>query len=279
MHGEGSHFFLGAAIGEGLVQRGHNATLLISRAYEHRTREPKYSNLSFEVFDHHKRSLQEVRDFWKNFGVLSLGKGDDGLIKTVYYLIESMADDCEDLVLDIELMKRLEDVDAIVVDMTWICGIMIRAALERNLNYSKKIALVTLTPFTPQPIALFSYGSSYNPAYQPELNTGFTDRMSFLERTANLLQSVVYAVLGAALTIPVYMRVGENTGLEDVMSIKMSLMNDLADLHLQNFDFAIEFPFPISPNVIPVGGGLTAWPPTQLDQVSNFIITGLYSFY
>eukprot|EP00057_Strongylocentrotus_purpuratus_P032205 XP_786929.4 PREDICTED: UDP-glucuronosyltransferase 2B1 [Strongylocentrotus purpuratus] len=265
MHGEGSHFFLGAAIGEGLVQRGHNATLLISRAYERRTREPMYSNLSFEVFDHHKRSLQEVRDFWKNFGVLSLGKGDDGLIKTVYYLIESMADDCEDLLLDIELMKRLEDVDAIVVDMTWICGIMIRAALERNLNYSKKIALVTLTPLTPHLMALFSYGSSYNPAYQPELNTGFTNRMSFLERTANLLQSVVYAVLGATL-IPLYMRVGENTGLEDVMSIKMSLMNDLADLHLQNFDFAIEFPFPISPNVIPVGGGLTAWPPTQLDQ-------------
>ncbi|XP_041463073.1 UDP-glucuronosyltransferase 2B13-like [Lytechinus variegatus] len=266
MHGEGSHFFVGTGVGEGLVQRGHNATLLISRAFEHHTRNPKYSNLSFEVFDHHKRSVQEIRDFWKDFGALSLGRSNDGLIKTTFFLIESMADDCEDILLDVELMKRLEVVDAVVVDMTWLCGVMIRAALERNLNYSKRIALVTLMPFTPQGMALFSYGSPYNPAYQPELNTGFTNRMSFFQRTANLLQSVVYALLGGGVAMPAYVRVGKNTGLENVINYKMSLYHELADLHLQNFDFVMEFPFPIAPNVIPVGGGLTAWPAAELNE-------------
>ncbi|XP_030843451.1 UDP-glucuronosyltransferase 2B33-like [Strongylocentrotus purpuratus] len=51
----------------------------------------------------------------------------------------------------------------------------------------------------------------------------------------------------------------------------MAMGPPAADLFLGNFDFAVEFPFPITPNVIPVGG-VTAEAPNDLPQeLEDFI--------
>ena len=52
LYGEGSHFLVASAIGQSLVDRGHDVTFLIGEAYADLASDPAYANFSFEVFQH-----------------------------------------------------------------------------------------------------------------------------------------------------------------------------------------------------------------------------------
>lgn len=88
------------------------------------------------------------------------------------------------------------------------------------------------------------------PSYVPRLLTGFTDRMTFKQRVINTLVRALEPTLCRLL----YWRfeditrrfLGEDVGLAEVLS--------QADIWLQRIDFALEFPRPLMPNVVLVGG-------------------------
>ena len=134
LQGEGSHFVAGAAIGEGLVQRGHNVTCLIGRAYEEKASDPKYANLSFEIFDHHRKTVQEIRDFWTNFNTLAFIDQDEQILLLFRMISEVLGEDCEGILMNSALMERLQTIDAIVVDISWQCGTFVKMILERDFN-------------------------------------------------------------------------------------------------------------------------------------------------
>ena len=263
LQGEGSHFTVGAAIGEGLVRRGHNVTCLIGRAYEGRASDPKYANLSFEIFDHRK-TVQEIRDFWLKFNTLAFKKPDEQLVLGFHMLIEVLGEDCEGIFTNSALMKRLHSIDAIVMDIAWPCGMFMKMLLERDAN--KTIPTVSISPFTPQGLVLYFYGSTYNPAFQPEFMTGYSNQMTFAQRLGNLFQSVFQMFLGVTITFPPYIKTATDLGFDARVFSKFEFGYELFDLHLLSMDFSSEFPFPLAPHFISVGG-LTARPARQLDEV------------
>ncbi|XP_041478846.1 UDP-glucuronosyltransferase 2B1-like [Lytechinus variegatus] len=264
LYGEGSHFLLGASIGQGLVDNGHNVTCLISRAFEHRTSDPKYTNLSFEVFDHHDRSLEDVRDMFYQFNTKAMEGVHNQLINAFTGFVRTIANDCEAILKDDALMRRLGKMDAIVMDLTWPCGVMIKEIIEQNMNWTSNLTAISVTPSPPQAITLALMGSAYNPSYQPEFLSGLSTRMTFFQRVANILQSVMFVCLGHLFIGPIYSEIAKNVGLNPE-SANFYTWHRKFDLHLLSMDFSSEFPFPLAPNFIPVGG-LTASPAKDLDQ-------------
>lgn len=271
VYGEGSHFLAGAAVGQGLADKGHNVTVLISRAYEHRAKDPKYSNLSFLIFNHRNRSLQDVRDMFFHANTMAFDSAESQMLELFSLFSESMADDCVGVLHDVDIMKQLKGMDAIIMDPVWLCGVLMRAVIERNLNHSKQIKMISMTPNIPDGAMLQSIGSYFNSAFQPEISTGYTNRMTFLQRVTNIFFTSLTIILSQYIFIPPYQKVARNMGFDQQdLDLGIWTWHKLFDLHLINIHMSSDFPFPLSPNVILIGGGLTVRPPAKLDQVMTY---------
>ncbi|XP_071498455.1 UDP-glucuronosyltransferase 1A6-like [Diadema antillarum] len=262
LYGEGSHFVVGASIAEALVRRGHNVTSLISRAYDQRASDPQFSYMTFAVFEHCNKSREEVRDMFRHLGSVALDEPDQQFVNGIIPLIMNMSFDCRNLVMDEALMMRLENIDAIVMDNTWPCGIVMRRLLEQS--FDKDIKLISLWPFTPQGSTIYVYGSSCNLAYQPELGTGYSDNMTLFQRAFNTFQGIASLLIFKYFSLPNYRQLAADVDLNESMLNVWSLHKEF-DLHLMSMDFSSEFPFPLGPNFIPVGG-LTAQPARELNE-------------
>eukprot|EP00057_Strongylocentrotus_purpuratus_P035223 XP_798204.2 PREDICTED: UDP-glucuronosyltransferase 2C1-like [Strongylocentrotus purpuratus] len=265
--GKGSHFLSLVPIGKRLVRQGHNVTCLIMDEYKERADDPelkKYFN--FEIYrntDPHyttKEYFQFVSDlaFNDEGGLRSFGK-------MMYLSKELLRKSCLFVLEDKEMMKRLEKMDAMVSDVSWLCSSVIKLYLKKHAN--SDIRIILNVPNTPNAMILDLAGSPVNPAYQPSTMSGLTSNMTFIERTINTISTAVFRSFGNQMG-SYFLSFAEQFDLEDEI---MAMGPPAADLFLGNFDFAVEFPFPITPNVIPVGG-VTAEAPNDLPQeLEDFI--------
>ncbi|XP_030843266.1 UDP-glucuronosyltransferase 2C1 [Strongylocentrotus purpuratus] len=250
-----------------LVRQGHNVTCLIMDEYKERADDPelkKYFN--FEIYrntDPHyttKEYFQFVSDlaFNDEGGLRSFGK-------MMYLSKELLRKSCLFVLEDKEMMKRLEKMDAMVSDVSWLCSSVIKLYLKKHAN--SDIRIILNVPNTPNAMILDLAGSPVNPAYQPSTMSGLTSNMTFIERTINTISTAVFRSFGNQMG-SYFLSFAEQFDLEDEI---MAMGPPAADLFLGNFDFAVEFPFPITPNVIPVGG-VTAEAPNDLPQeLEDFI--------
>ncbi|XP_030855966.1 UDP-glucuronosyltransferase 1-2 [Strongylocentrotus purpuratus] len=260
VYGEGSHFLAASAIGQRLIARGHNVTFLISSAYyEHRAKNPKFSNFSYEVFKHPIPD-HEVREMFKTLNSLAFVDQDKQFMEMMKLVSKRMADDCELLLSDKQFESRLEGFDAIMLDIAWPCGLLIREILRRNEN---SVAMIAFTPTPPWSGFLSASGSSFNYAYQTEMTTGLPNNMTFAQRLYNLCYSTFVAALAEFFFYAPYSEIGKRLGFPDIHFVHS--YSDF-DLHLTNVDFASEFIYPLAPNVFPVGG-LTVAAPALLGKV------------
>ena len=265
MYGEGSHFLFGAAVGDSLAKRGHEVTFLISNAYQHRDSDPRFSNMSFEIFEH-PVPPEEVRDLFHSTNTLAFKEGNEQFLSLINIMAQRMVDDCEAVVNDKALMERLEKHDVIVFDISWPCARYMIAVFEKHFKSSRRRAMVALSPTTPWVGFLQFVGSSVNYAYQPEITTGYSNRMTFGQRVANVIQSFLLPFIGDHTSLPLYQEMGKRLGLDP----KIHPIYDMVhfDLFLLNIDFSSDFPFPLPPNIITVGG-MTAKPSKTLDRVKH----------
>ncbi len=101
------------------------------------------------------------------------------------------------------------------------------------------------------------------PSYVPAAIAPFTPHMNFVQRLGNFIMKMMYQA------IPVIMgfdRAFEELKTKYQLNTSLSLANtmDRASLKLVNSDFAIDFPTPIEPDTIMVGG-FAVRPPKPLD--------------
>lgn len=254
LYGEGSHFLAASAIGQSLVKRGHNVTFLISSAYyEHRAKNTQFSNFSYEIFKHPVPD-DEVREMFHTMNTLAFVQKDQQFAEMMKLLTGRMVDDCEYLISDKQFVARLEIMDAMVLDISWPCVLMIREILRRDRNSSNYVSMVTISHTPSWSGFIRASGSSFSYAYQPEFTTGLPSRMNFVQRLQNVLISAFINVLAELAFSPPYLKIGKRLGLPPVHFVRG--YSDF-DLHLTNINFASDFIYPLAPNVIPVGG-LTA---------------------
>ena len=255
MLGEGSHFFCMASIGEALVHRNHSVTMLISNAYKHRAIDPRYSQLfKFEVFNH-SVPIEEIHEQFDAFNRRAFSGSTAQMLSFIEVLRDGRSKDCDAILSNQGYINQLrnEKFDLLVYDLTWYCGPLIGRSLGIPYVATKAVALPCNNG------NLFYRDGSFNPAYIPEVTTGFTNRMTFAQRVQNFIQNVMMEfVLQTFRKTYDALIIKHKIGSESIGDLFRK-----NELLLINGDFAVEFPCHVSPNVVLVGG-LTTRPSNPL---------------
>nr|XP_054756703.1 UDP-glucuronosyltransferase 2B33-like [Lytechinus pictus] len=263
--GEGSHFTALVPIGKSLVNKGHNVTFLISDEYSYRARDPELSTIfEFEIFHYNDKTLN-AREFFRGYEKIGI-EGSNGFLQLLQmYKIgrRIQVDICESVLQDNDMMSRLASMDAIVFELPWPCSIFIKSYIERHLN-ATDVRMVLSSATAPVPAMFLMAGSPFNPSYQPASYTSYSSSMNFFQRITNGVYSLVLHSIMEFIFNNAYKHTVEKFDLHENLA-SLSTSQKHIDLFLTNCDFAVEFPFPLMPNVIAVGG-LTARPAMPLDQ-------------
>ncbi|XP_071500851.1 UDP-glucuronosyltransferase 2B23-like [Diadema antillarum] len=258
--GEGSHYMAGTAVGEALVRRGHNVTVLIGDAFEHRAHHPIHSKLfKFEIFKHPFPADEVHARMEKIFSQAFKQSFNLELIANFSELFSPFIEDCRATLGDRDLMDRLSRAkfDVTVLDTTWLCSIL----LSEYLNTTN----ILLNPMASQYyIANLLSGAPFLPAVIPGGILGLPQRMTFLQRVSNVVSLIVlkqlFHLYGTFID-----PLRDEFGILQDKSVSDYMAN--FSLILMSMDPVMDLIVPFPPSVIEVGGLLTK-PAQQLNKVA-----------
>ncbi|XP_054765163.2 UDP-glucuronosyltransferase 1-6-like [Lytechinus pictus] len=256
-YGEGSHFMSAALVGKELMRRGHNVTAIISNAYEYRANESRYKDFNFEIFKHNVPP-EEVR--------LRRERSKESIFNRTLYkevnfvrssIMNRLLDDCQALFDDKPLLRRLLQAkfDVAFINPIWPCSLLVAEyAAKRHVSFMATTWMNNVPRLN---------GNPSNTAFVPEWSTGFTNKMTFIQRVINNF--------AAMLSVWITSSSDSHTAIQHANGICPDLwtsqLYQRSQLLLLNVDFALEFPVPVMPHLIPVGG-LSTGPADDLSKVS-----------
>ena len=144
---------------------------------------------------------------------------------------------CECLLNSTELLEDLRNFDLVVYE-----GISFCAVLVAELLGMRRVAILSGFP-PPGARAVFMIPSPVS--YVPESLTGFSDKMSFLQRVVNLGAHIMTRVLFDSLFVRSMGALKARYNITPERSYKEAFAN--AELVIIATDFALEFPQPLLP--------------------------------
>ena len=245
----GSHTVVVTSAAAAMVDRNHNVTLLVADIFIDQVKRQMpnktytvevYStpaSITPDTFQEHIQTLTKHALEGNHLKVLNLiGQGG-----------KSLQPICEDTFSNQKLMQKLKDgnFDLVFAHSIFTCSIVIAQYL--NVQY------VTVFMAIPPSAFIRQHGSPVNPAYSPELFTGFSDRMSFLQRVLNTGLSFGFWLLG---DIPVHGSQGSTVKTKYNIKPELSMVDSLArtEIWFIGGHFVLDFPRAFQPNVIQMGG-------------------------
>ncbi|NXE15276.1 UD11 glucuronosyltransferase, partial [Lophotis ruficrista] len=153
-------------------------------------------------------------------------------------------DSCKRLLSKKELIKYLEEskFDAVFMDPFFPCGQIVAEHLSLPSVYLLRglpCGLDFHATLCPDP-----------PSYVPRFFTRYTDRMAFLQRAGNLIASLSSSLACSFLYLP-YKRL-----IKEFLQREATVLElfSRASVWLMKFDFVFEYPRPLMPNMVLVGG-------------------------
>nr|XP_054764948.1 UDP-glucuronosyltransferase 2C1-like [Lytechinus pictus] len=251
--GLGSHFFVAASLGEELVRRGHNVTAILGGDAIATSHDDRYSKLFHFAITNRRFSEEELRervDVVARAAVSGNFLGE--LNKHLATMQYEMYKDCDALLLDEDFIQSLVDAkfDLLIVDPYFGCTNLLPVILNEPVIF--------MIPTHLEDFLARAFESPIDTALHPYFGSGFPRRMTFWQRFRNFIQPSF-----VGLTFRGVQQYCSSRNIPP-SSCSESEVFGRAELFLVNMDFAVEFPFPIAPNVIPVGG-ITTRPSKKLD--------------
>ncbi|XP_071500002.1 UDP-glucuronosyltransferase 2C1-like [Diadema antillarum] len=250
-------FSLLSALARGLVKNGHCVTALVSDChYEELNDDTAYSHLKFDVFADSTTTFVRKNPFRSpSRRCLHSQTFNSGVSMTRHQqTIAGSLTRCSFL-LDHVLTQRNQGVryDLLIVDAHKGCSILLAGVLD--------VPYILVVPRGIEPSLSRRVGAPDTTAYFPEISSGLSHKMNFRQRVFNTISSF-YEDLSLFIANDVYLFLF-NFKYEIRVPINRVISN--AQLVLINSDFAIDFPFPLAPNAVAVGG-LTTRDPKPLDE-------------
>ena len=251
--GRGSHLALMTSLCNALVQGDRNATLLIQGPGT-----PAPSNLT--VIRHNSAYSEEnIEAYAKEFTRKSLN-GDFGLFDLLCF-VKRLSSDCDLWMADDAMFQQLKKTNftIAIVDHFYFCGMI----------YAHRLGIPIIVLDTASYFSVLDSGVPIPLSYVPMYNSELTDHMTFWERTINLV-----AYIGSQFVLQLF----RNPFLEIASKYNVTdnkqgnnFFSD-AELWLLNSDFTLEFPRPILPNMLYVGGAIAkdAEPLDEVPQMSLY---------
>ena len=260
---EGSHMITMTSVAEAMTKRNHSVTLLMAKGLDESIRKAM-GNKHYSA-EFYKSSIEA-----DEYGSVLLAKWSAMALNGSYFEMIKFASSvfpklfktfCEDLFNDDALLKRLEerDFDLVFVHTIFACPVL----LAQQLN----IRFVTITPAIPPSVHLRMYSNPVNPAYNPELFTGFSDTMIFSQRLKNTFYSIFQWLL-SDISYRTYDEVKKKYNINPAISTYQTLGQ--SEIWFISSHFVLDFPRPYQPNVV-LAGGLTAKSARPLPQVLGII--------
>ncbi|TRY91906.1 hypothetical protein DNTS_024115, partial [Danionella cerebrum] len=167
----------------------------------------------------------------------------------------------EGLLFNEDLMKKLKDYqfDAILTDPFEPVGVIVGEYLSIPAIYMQinlPCAVDTLASQCPSP-----------PSYVPQRNTHFTEKMNLWQRSINLIRTILQP-FGCR-----YLHTEADAIASRLLQKKTSVMEIMhkASLWFMRFDFAFEFPRPLMPNMVMIGGMATKNPKPLSQELEEFV--------
>uniref|UniRef100_A0A7N9AM22 glucuronosyltransferase n=1 Tax=Mastacembelus armatus TaxID=205130 RepID=A0A7N9AM22_9TELE len=243
---DGSHWIGIKAMAQEMGRRGHGVTVVMPEITMRMGPGKHYNTVTYPVpydKDYVDSLLASRKDVMKksakNF--LENISSHFSRLKKFVDLIHTTA---ESLLFNDSLISHLaqQRFDAVLTDPVVPTGSLI----ARKLG----IPTINLLRGIPCSLDMQSSGCPSPPSYVPRFFTGYTDKMSFKERAVNTLVALLEPLLCRLLYWHfdhiAYQFLGEEVGVAQVLS-------DSA-IWLLRIDFTLEFPRPLMPNIVLVGG-------------------------
>ncbi|XP_031711146.1 UDP-glucuronosyltransferase 1-1-like [Anarrhichthys ocellatus] len=243
---DGSHWVGIKAVAQEMGRRGHRVAVVIPEISVRMGPGKHYDTVTFpvpygkdyidSVLSSHKDTIQKsAQSFTEKI------RTKYSQIKRITGFIHTTA---ESLLFNDSLISHLaqQNFDAVLTDPMVPTG----SLLARKLG----LPTINLLRGIPCSLDMKSAGCPSPPSYVPRFFTRYTDKMNFKERAVNslvaLLEPLLCRLLYWYFDEIAYRFLGEEVGVAEVLS-------DSA-IWLLRMDFTLEYPRPLMPNVILVGG-------------------------
>ncbi|XP_071977588.1 UDP-glucuronosyltransferase 1A1-like isoform X4 [Engystomops pustulosus] len=243
---DGSHWLSMRPVVEKLAQNGHKVVVVMpesslsirgSEKYSIQTFPVPFTNLEInEVFE---KVLSEHFTLPPNYPWAALSMLEKSLITfNIFYKT------CEALLHNQELIQKLqgEKFDAILTDPFLLCGVILAEHLDLpNVNFLRGL-----------PCAYDYEGAQCETplSYVPRLFSKFSDKMTFTERVWNLMVKVHEPYYCQVIYSPL-IKLATELLKKDVTPVQLF---SRSSIWLLRYDFVFEYPKPVMPNMIFIGG-------------------------
>ncbi|XP_050195438.1 UDP-glucuronosyltransferase 1-6-like isoform X9 [Myiozetetes cayanensis] len=237
---DGSHWLSMRMVLEKLWEKGHEIVAVVPDAAL-LLKSPQ----SFTIKTYSVPYTQEFVDkYYQEMGEKSFELTFTALFSNISQLTSLFSSACRHLLYDKELMRYLQDsrFDAIMMDPVLPCGPILAEHLSLPSVYFMRGLPCTLdykAAQCPSPVS-----------YVPRTFSSTSDRMMFPERVKNLL-------IGLSEPVLCYLFYTEYRNLASEFLQRDVTMQELfskASVMLMRYDFVFEYPRPVMPNMVYVGG-------------------------
>ncbi|NXF84155.1 UD11 glucuronosyltransferase, partial [Sclerurus mexicanus] len=237
---DGSHWLSMRMVLEKLWEKGHEVVAVVPDAAL-LLKSPQ----SFTVKTYSVPYTQEFVDkYYQEIGEKSFEMTLTVLLSNISKLTNLFTSTCRHLLYDQELMRYLREskFDAIMMDPVLPCGPILAEHLSLPSIYFMRGLPCTLD---------YRAAQCPSPAsYVPRTFSSASDRMAFLERVKNLLLDLSEHLL-CYLFYSEYQTLASEFLQRDVTMLELF---SKASVMLMRYDFVFEYPRPIMPNMVYVGG-------------------------
>ncbi|NXM69539.1 UD16 glucuronosyltransferase, partial [Serilophus lunatus] len=237
---DGSHWLSMRMVLEKLSEKGHEIVAVVPEAAL-----LLKSSQSFTIKTYSVPYTQEfVDNYYQELGEKSFDLTLTMLLSNISQLTSLFSSACRHLLYDQELMKFLQDskFDAIMMDPVLPCGPILAEHLSLPSVYFMRGLPCTLdykAAQCPSPVS-----------YVPKTFSYLSDHMTFPERVKNLLLGLSEDVL-CHLFYSEFRNLASEFLQRDVTMLELFSQ---ASVWLMRYDFVFEYPHPIMPNMVYVGG-------------------------
>ncbi|XP_043930980.1 UDP-glucuronosyltransferase 1A1-like isoform X2 [Protopterus annectens] len=259
---DGSHWISTRPLIERLGQKGHNITVLMPEANLRMEESQHYTSRLFPV-PFSKMDLDMIQKSLSSsiFSQQPLTEKIMQKLERFWNISRIMLSTCESLLFNRSLIQYLkrEGFHAVLVDPLQPCGAIVAEYLSVpavNVLYGIPCGLDVWATQCPNP-----------PSYVPSLMTTYSDYMTFSQRLKNLLVRTVEVIFCNVLYSPYSKLATEFLG-QDVTILEVL---SHASVWLMKFDFLLQFPRPLMPNMILIGGINCNQPKTISQEFEEYV--------
>ncbi|XP_030018396.1 UDP-glucuronosyltransferase 2C1-like isoform X4 [Sphaeramia orbicularis] len=248
---EGSHWVNMEVLLRALHSKGHNITVVRSSkswyvkensTYYHSITVPVERALGQEFLTSLVSSIIEFDR--GNLPLMSFLHITIGMTNTFVDMHRTVGEFVSAMFDDQELLRKLKDsnFDLVLTDPCWGHGIILAKYLNLPLVYNVRWLIAGEAHFSlaPSPVS-----------YIPITGTGYTDKMTFLQRVKNMMVYLITKIHYYSMITQTYQKLCEKYLGPNSDFFELSLS---ADLWLMRVDFVFEYPRPTMPNFVYMGG-------------------------